>query len=233
MYQAKYVLYLGGLKISETIVVQWIIMLALIILSLIMTRNLKRIPETRSQVFLEFAIGKLRDFMRGIMGEEFVSKVPDIVSYVGTIFLFFAFSNLSGLLGFRSPTTDLDTTVAWSTITVVMIYAMGLKFNGPSYFKSFIEPTPLMLPLNLVGELARPISLSFRPFGNILGGSIIMGLMYQLLEFVSTLIPNVTVPIGQLLIPIPFHMYFDIFSGTLQAFIFITLTMVFVSSATE
>src|SRR5699024_9351716 len=114
--------------------------------------------------------------------------------------------------------------------TFFMIYVMGVKFNGPKYFKSLIEPTPLMAPLNIIGELARPISLSFRPFGNILGGTIIMGLVYSLLQYISTLIPHMSIPVGQFLIPVPLHMYFDLFAGSLQAFIFVMLTMVFVSS---
>jgi len=92
---------------------------------------------------------------------------------------------------------------------------------------------PIFLPINIVGEIARPISLSFRPFGNIMGGTIIMSLVYQFLGYLSTLIPNVTIPFGQLVIPVPLHLYFDIFAGCLQAFIFIMLTMVFVGSEAE
>lgn len=233
MYQAKYIIYIGNFKISETIVTQWLIMLFLIVMSLILTGNLKPVPETKRQHFLEWAIGNLRSFVTGVMGERFISRVPNMVSYIGTILLFFALSDIVTLLGLRSPTTDLDTTAAWALMTVALMYIMGVKFKGPSYFKEFIEPTPLLLPLNVIGELARPISLAFRPFGNILGGSIIMLLLYQLLGYVSGLIPNLSIPIGQFAIPVPLHMYFDIFAGLLQAFIFSMLTMVFVSSATE
>lgn len=233
MYQAKYVLYFGDFRISETIVVQWIIMLFLIGFSLYLTRDLKEVPTTKRQVFLEMAIGSLRNLVKTTMGKSFVEQTPWIVSYIGTIFLFFASSNLIGLLGFRSPTTDLDTTVVWAGITVFMIYATGVRYKGLAHFKELLEPTPIMAPLNIIGELARPISLSFRPFGNILGGAIIMSLLYKFLGFVSTLIPSLTIPIGQLLIPVPLHMYFDIFAGTLQAFIFIMLTMVFVGNAAE
>ncbi|CAK7029065.1 MAG: ATP synthase subunit a [Peptostreptococcus russellii] len=230
MDQARYVLYLGNLKISETIVVQWVIMLLLIIAAFIMTRNLKKVPTSKRQHFLEWAVSSLRNLVNETMGETFTSRVPWITSYIGTIMLFFLSSNLVGLLALKSPTTDLDTTVGWALITFFMIYVMGVKFNGPKYFKSLIEPTPLMAPLNIIGELARPISLSFRPFGNILGGTIIMGLVYSLLQYISTLIPHMSIPVGQFLIPVPLHMYFDLFAGSLQAFIFVMLTMVFVSS---
>ena len=90
-----------------------------------------------------------------------------------------------------------------------------------------------MLPLNIIGEIARPISLTFRPFGNILGGTVIMALLYQFLGFLSGLIPGVTISIFQFAIPVPLHLYFDLFSGVLQSFIFVTLTMVFVGSELE
>lgn len=231
MYQAKYVLYLGNIKISETIVVQWLIMLMLIVAALILSRGLQKYPTSKRQHFLEWSIGSLRNLVTETMGNKFVDRVPWITSYIGTLLLFFVSSDLITLLALKSPTTDLDTTVGWAIITFFMIYIMGVKFKGIKYFKEFIEPTPLMLPLHLIGELSRPISLSFRPFGNILGGTIIMGLVYQLLAFISTLIPHMSIPVGQFLIPIPLHMYFDLFAGSLQAFIFIMLTMVFVSSA--
>jgi len=167
------------------------------------------------------------------MGERAIKTLPFIIPYICSLFLFFLFSNIIGLVGLRSPTVDLDTTLAWATITVVMIYYTALKNKGMGFFKGFIDPVPIFLPINIVGEIARPISLSFRPFGNIMGGTIIMSLVYQFLGYLSTLIPNVTIPFGQLVIPVPLHLYFDIFAGCLQAFIFIMLTMVFVGSEAE
>ena len=232
-YQAKWIIFLGHFKISQTIVVSWIIMAFLAICSYLLTRNLKEKPESKKQVLLEYAYISLRNMVTQTMGENFVSRVPDIVSYIGSLFLFFLLSNWAPLFGLRSPTTDLDTTMAWALITVGMIYVMGVRFKGASYFKEFLEPTPLMLPLNIIGEIARPISLSFRPFGNILGGSIIMALFYKLLGFISGFIPMYNIQIGQFAIPVPLHLYFDIFAGTLQAFIFIMLTMVFVGSVAD
>lgn len=233
MDQARYILSIGGLRISETILVSWGIIAILAIVSYFLTRNLKKVPTSRVQIFLEFAVSSLAKLVTDMMGEKAVKRMPYMIPYIGSLFLFFACSNLVGLLGLRSPTTDLDTTMAWALITFFMIYFAGIKFNGVSYFKGLLEPNPILLPLNIIGELARPISLSFRPFGNILGGSIIMALLYQFLGYVSTLIPGITIPIGQLVIPVPLHLYFDIFAGVLQAYIFIMLTMVFVGSATE
>lgn len=231
MSQAKWVIFFGNLKLSETVVTSWLILAGLALASYLMTRNLKKVPTSKLQIFLEFAIGGLAKLVEDTMGKETVKRMPNVVPYIGSLFLFFAVSNLIGLLGFRSPTTDLDTTLAWSLITFVMIYYAGVKFNGPVYFKGLLEPNPLLLPLNLIGELAKPVSLSFRPFGNILGGAVIMALLYDFLGYLSTLIPGVTIPFGQLIIPVPLHLYFDIFAGLLQSFIFIMLTMVFVGSA--
>lgn len=182
---------------------------------------------------MEWAIGGLRNLVTETTGTAFIKRAPWMISYIGTIFLFFVCSDLIVMLGFRSPTTDLDTTVAWALITFFMIYVMGVKFKGMAYFKGLLEPTPLMAPLNIIGEFARPISLSFRPFGNILGGSIIMSLFYKMLEYFSSMIPSLKIPVGEFLIPVPLHLYFDLFAGSLQAFIFIMLTMVFVSGATQ
>ncbi len=233
MSQARWILYFGDFKISETVVVSWIIIAALALISYLLTRNLKKVPTSKVQIFLEFAVSSLNNMVTDTMGENTVRKIPNIVPYLGSLFLFFACSNLIGLLGFRSPTTDLDTTLAWAMITFFMIYYAGIKFHGLAYFKGLLEPIPFLLPLNIIGEIAKPISLSFRPFGNILGGAVIMALLYQFLGFVSTLIPGVSIPFAQLVIPVPLHLYFDLFAGLLQSFIFIMLTMVFVGNAAE
>lgn len=234
MSQAEWVLYFGDFKISETVVVSWIIILGLTVASILLTRNLQKVPTTKRQIFLEFIVSSLNNLVISTMGEKTVKRMPNIVPYIGSLFLFFACSNLAGLLGFRSPTTDLDTTLAWAMMTFFMIYYAGIKFKGLSYFKGLLEPVPFLLPLNIIGELAKPISLSFRPFGNILGGAVIMYLLYEFLGYVSGFIPVVgQLKILELVIPVPFHLYFDFFAGLLQSFIFIMLTMVFVSNAAE
>lgn len=233
MRYAQWVLYFGNFKLSETVVVSWIIMAGLIIASYFLTRNLKLVPTSKVQIMLEFVIKSIANLVTDTMGEKTIKRMPNMIPYLGSLFFFFACSNLIGLLGFKSPTTDVDTTLAWSLITIFLLYYAGIKFKGLSYFKDLMEPIPLMLPLNLVGEIARPISLTFRPFGNILGGSVIMGLLYSFLGYVSELIPGISIPIGQLIIPVPLHLYFDMFAGVLQAFIFVMLTMVFVGTAAE
>lgn len=232
MNYAKW-LEFGNFKISTTVTTSWLIIAALAITSYFLTRNLKKVPTSKVQIFLEYAVITLLNLVKSTMGEEAVRKMPNMVSYIGSLFVFFACSNLVGLLGFRSPTTDLDTTLAFSLITVFLIYYSGVKAKGMSYFKGLAEPVAIMLPMNIVSEIARPISLTFRPFGNILGGAVIMSLVYQFLGFLSSLIPKITIPVFQFAIPVPLHLYFDLFSGVLQAFIFVMLTMVFVGNAAE
>ncbi|MEG1284385.1 MAG: F0F1 ATP synthase subunit A [Romboutsia sp.] len=233
MRYSQWVLYIGDFKLSETVIVSWMIIAGLAIASYFLTRNLKKVPTSKVQILLEYAVMMLVNLVTENMGEKTVKRMPNMIPYIGSLFLFFACSNLIGLLGFRSPTTDIDTTLAWALITFFMIYYAGIKSHGLSYFKGLLEPIPVLLPLNIIGELAKPISLTFRPFGNILGGAVIMALLYQFLGFVSTLIPGVTIPFGQLIIPVPLHLYFDLFAGLLQSFIFIMLTMVFVGNAAQ
>jgi F-type H+-transporting ATPase subunit a len=152
------------------------------------------------------------------MGKKFSNFAP----YVGTIILFIGVANISGLLGLRPPTADLNTTMGLSLMTFILIHFMGVKSKGlGGYLKGFLDPMPFLLPLNILGELATPISLSFRLFGNIVGGLIIMTLVYQALGNFAVLVPAVL------------HAYFDMFAGLLQSFIFAMLTMVFVSLASD
>lgn len=233
MSYARWIIEFGNFRISTTVTTSWLIIAALALASYFLTRNLKKVPTSKVQIFLEYAVTALLNLVKSTMGEKAIEKMPNMVPYVGSLFLFFTCSNLIGLLGFRSPTTDLDTTLAFSLITVFLIYYAGIKQKGIGYFKGLAEPVAVMLPLNIIGEIARPISLTFRPFGNILGGTVIMALLYQFLGFLSGLIPGVTIPIFQFAIPVPLHLYFDLFSGVLQSFIFVTLTMVFVGSELE
>lgn len=126
-YQAKYILRIGDFWLSETVIVSWIIIAFLAIASYLLTRNLKKEPTSKVQVFLEFAITSLNKLVKETMGERAIKTLPFIIPYICSLFLFFLFSNIIGLVGLRSPTVDLDTTLAWATITVVMIYYTALK----------------------------------------------------------------------------------------------------------
>ena len=215
----------GGIGVSQTVTTSWIIMAGIILFFWFSTRKLERVPRGK-QIFVEAFVGGINGLVAETMGKKYMGYAP----YIGSLFLFALLSNLSGLLGFRPPTADLNTTLAWALVTFSLIHLNGIRSKGfLGWIKGFMDPIPLMLPLNIVGELATPVSLSFRMFGNISGGFVIMGLLYAVLKFAGeTLIGMPILAVG---IPAFLHIYFDVFAGVLQAFIFIMLTMVFVSSS--
>lgn len=221
--------HIGDFPISETVTVTWFIMAALLIFSIVATRNLKK--EAKGfQVIVETIVKGVNNLASQNMGEHNSYWAP----YVGTLIIFLAISNLIGLVGLRPPTADLNTTMCLAILTFVLTQTFGIKSKGiGGYGKGFLQPMPFLLPLNIIGELANPISLGFRLFGNITAGVIIMSLLYGALGAATEALLGLTVPILQAGIPSVLHIYFDLFSGVLQSFIFTMLTMVFISGAME
>lgn len=216
-------LTIGGNEfwITTTIRNTWLIMGALILLAIVVRFHLKRFENTPKgfQNVIEALVEIFRNFTISTMGEQ----NKRFTAYFGSIFLFIMLSNLSGLVGLRPPTADLAMTLSLALITFVMIHYYGIKTKGiKGYIKGYFEPFAFLFPINLMGELATPVSLSFRLFGNLLGGTIIMTLYYA--------IPFWPAKLG---IPAALHVYFDMFSGILQTFIFVMLSMTFVSGALE
>jgi F-type H+-transporting ATPase subunit a len=221
--------YIGDIPVTETVTVTWFIMLVLFIFSFSVTRNMKK--EAKGvQLVVEQVVGVINNLTKQNMGEKNAAFAP----YVGTLLLLIGISNIIGLFGLRPPTADLNTTMCLSITTFVLTQLFGLKSKGiGGYAKGFLEPIPLLLPLNIIGELANPVSLGFRLFGNITAGVIIMTLLYGALGSFTNLLLGLTVPLLQAGIPAVLHIYFDLFAGLLQSFIFTMLTMVFISGAME
>ncbi len=208
-----------GIQISETVTTTWGIMLVLVIFSCLATRKLKDIPihevPDRRRGALELLVESLVNLVESTMGKERRGFTP----YMGTLVLYLLIANLIGLIGIRPPTADLNTTLCLSTLTVTAVQYYGLKEKGLiRYLKGYLEPFVLFLPMNIMGEISPLISMGFRLFGNIIGGLIIMTMIYNVVP---------------LLLPILPHMYFDIFSGVIQTFIFVMLTMTFISIAMD
>jgi F-type H+-transporting ATPase subunit a len=171
------------------------------------------------------------DSINNLTEQTMGAKLKAFSPYIGTLLIFIGISNIAGLFGVRPPTADVNTTISLSMVTFVMIHFFGLKYNGLNYIKGFGQPFLALLPLNLMGELATPISLGFRLFGNIVGGMIIMNLLYSAL---ASFTPSfIGIPLLQAGIPVVLHIYFDLFAGVLQSFIFAMLTMVFISIAVD
>lgn len=222
-FGAKIIANVGGVNITQTMMNTWIILIFLTIVALILRAKINKftdVPTTKLQNIVEFIIETMENFTIQNMGEKY--------KYFGNwffgVFCFILVSNYIGLLSFRSPTADLGTTLALSLSTFTLIHFMGIKVNGGAYFKGYMEPMPLLLPLNIIGEIATPISLSLRLFGNILGGTIIMGLINSALQNGHVILQI----IGFGAITPVLHAYFDVFAGFLQTFIFVILSMTFI-----
>lgn len=207
--------------ISETIIVQWIVMVILGVVFFILGRNLKVRTTSKRQMAAEWIVCFLRNMVRDTMGV----KYNKYTAYIGGLFCFSVLSSLMGLFGLRSPTSDLSVIAAWGLATFVLTQRNKFKTGGvKGFFKGFIEPVPFMLPFNIIGEFANPLSQTLRHFANILAGSVIGGLVYFALGQVA----NGLASIG---IPAILSLYFDLFSAFVQAYIFCTLTMAYVSMA--
>lgn len=218
-----------GIQLSQTVVTSWFLMAVIMILTIVGTRNLKMVPD-RKQLVTETLVGTINSLTKQTMGEKNAHFAP----YIGTLIIFIAFSNISGLFGLRPPTADLNTTLGLALVTFVMIQGFSMYTKGLwGYVKSFFQPVFFLAPLNIVGELALPVSLSFRLFGNIIGGLILMNLVYTAFGVLSTAALHLPIPILQVGIPAFLHIYFDLFAGLIQSFIFAMLTMVFVSNAID
>lgn len=210
----EWVPLLGGTAVTETVTTTWIIMVLLVLFGYYSTRNLKEKPGGLQNV-VELFVESIQNLTESSMGRDKLGFAP----YMGTLAMYILAANLAGLFALRPPTADLNTTMALSLITFISIHYYGIKRKGVvKYLKEFAQPIPFLLPLNIISELSTPISLSFRLFGNILGGVIIMYLMYQMIPFILPILP---------------HIYFDLFAGVLQTFIFVMLSMVFISLAME
>ena len=224
------------IAITETLVVGWIIIAAVFLLCLFLTRNLKKIPETKSQVVAEMFVNFVNNMVIGTMGSRFKKFAP----YIATLLVYCVLGGTISLLGLRAVTADLNTTLCWALMTFVLITFYKFKTNGfLGYFKSFTKPLALITPLNVISEAAVPVSMAFRLFGNVAGGTVITTLLYQALGALSKAlhlsfaIGPLSFEVTQLFIPAILSIYFDLFSGCVQAYIFSMLTMVYVSSATE
>ncbi len=157
----------------------------------------------------------INNLVRDNMGEEYMGFVP----YIGTIAIFLAFMNLTGLIGVRPPTVDYSVTLALALITFFVVQWFAIKKIGLGhYFKGYVEPYAFILPINLIERVMLPVSLSFRLFGNMIAGVVIIELAYKSLGSLTGF--------AQLLVPIPLHFYFDLFDGIIQMVIFVMLTMV-------
>ena len=220
------------LPITESQTNGLIVILFILGLCLFMTHGIKENPDTKRQLLTEWIVEKSEALTIGNMGDYFKSFPP----LIAAILAISAFSSLLGLVGLYAPTSDINIVGGWAILVFILITYYKFKCGPISYIKSFCDPI-LLTPLNVISEVATPISMAFRHYGNILSGSVIAVLLASGLGGLSKLVlgwlPGVLgeIPFLQIGIPAVLSIYFDVVGSCLQAYIFAMLTMMYVSSA--
>ena len=259
---------LGGIPITQTAASSFVVMLILCIAGIVLGRNLQKRPGRR-QVLVEKGVSMLYGMVEDTMGKHNAYWTP----YIGALFLSSLFGTLIGMTGIlRSATADLSTTVTWALMTSVICWGCSIKQNGfLGWLKGFTEPVAVMTPMNIISEIAQPVSMAFRHFGNIAGGGVLTSLLYSALAACKSFIAGAAVlvlgiillvlgiknqkmgkkifgivfavtgllgilsltgvPYLEVGIPGILSLYFDVFSGGVQALVFSLLTMVYIGNA--
>ena len=220
--------------ITQTTITLFVTTIILITLAYFLTRRITKRPG-KIQVLLEKVITMLYNMVEDTMGKHNLKFAP----YIGTIFVSSIFGSIIGMTQIlRSSTADLSVTMAWALVTTGMVWYNNIKHQGlGAWLKGFTEPIFVMTPMNVVSEIASPLSLAFRHFGNVAGGGVLTTLIYAALALLSNAvlgwIPGVIgdIPFFQAGLPALLSVYFDLFSGFVQALVFSLLTMVYVAGA--
>lgn len=204
----------SGIPVPESCVVTWGIMAVLVIFSIIFTRNLKRVPKG-IQCLIESGISWLDNFFLETLGHKGKKYLP----ILETLLIYLGIANIVGIFGLRPPTKDLGVTASLAIVSIVLIQYASIRERGTKgWLKSFKEPMAVMLPINILELVIKPLSLCMRLFGNVLGAFVVMELI------------KLCIPVG---VPLVFGLYFDIFDGIIQAYVFVFLTSLFMSEAIE
>jgi F-type H+-transporting ATPase subunit a len=224
-------------SISETVVTGWLLIILLFILIKWLTSDLKVVPTSKKQVLAEWFVTFFNDLVKENMG----SKMMHLAPYIATIFTFALTGSLISIFGFRSMTVDINCTGTWALLTFILITFYKIKSNGVGgYLKSFAEPVAVITPINILSEIATPVAMALRMFGNISSGMIISSIVYAFLTVLSNVVYNALAlhlsalnyfHVFQIGIPAVLSIYFDFFSGVIQSYVFIMLTMAYVGDA--
>jgi len=195
-----------------------VVFLVLLLFIFAANRAIKKGTEipTGFQNVVELIVEKLD----GMVGSTMGASAPAFRNYIGTIFIFILVCNISGLFGLRPPTADYGTTLALGLMTFTLITFNKFKHKGAKgVLKGLCDPWPIWAPINVIGDVAVPISLSLRLFANVLSGVVMMALIYGLLGWIAVIWPAAL------------HVYFDLFSGCIQTYVFCMLTMTYIADA--
>ena len=219
------------LPVTESQVNPALLIISVFFLCLYLTHGLSEKAETRRQHIAELIVEKTESLVKTNMGEFFDGFAP----FIAAIMALSAFSSLLSLFGLYPPTSDMNIVAGWALLVFILITHYKMKCGVGHYLKSFAQPA-LLTPLNVISEVATPVSMAFRHYGNVLSGSVISVLVAAALGGLSSMVlgnlPGVLAdfPLFQIGIPAVLSIYFDVFSGCLQAFIFAMLTMLYITS---
>ena len=205
--------------ITTTHVCTVIVILAIMALTLFLRHAFFKAERegrmTTASTIVELGVDTLTNFVEGAMGKK---NAVNYINYIGVLFIYILFCNTSGILGLRPPTADYGTTLCLALITFVMIEYADIRYNKWKMVKGLFEPFPLFFPMNVISIVSTPLSMSLRLFGNVLGGTVLMALYYGMLPWFA-----------KLGVPSALHVYFDIFSGAIQTYVFCMLTVTFIA----
>ena len=220
------------LYITEVQVTSLAVIISITALCLYLTHGIKVIPDSKRQLVAEYIVEKVNFLIKDNMGSRYMAFAPFIAAIMGIS----AFSSLSALLGLFPPTSDMNIVAGWGILVFIIITHYKLKGGLFPYVKGFFEPIPVFAPFNIIGEISTPVSMSFRHYGNVLSGVVISTLVGSALGGLSEMLlgwlPGFLgdIPFLRVGIPAVLSVYFDLFSGLMQAFIFAMLTMLDVAT---
>ncbi len=219
-------------SISESVVTGWIVILIILVLCLVLTKDLKKIPETKRQCAAEYIVKTVNNMIESNMGRDLMGYAP----YIAAVFSYIIIGTLISMIGFRSITADISVTGGLALMTFTLITYTKIHYNGiGKYLFSFVNP------LNIISEVATPVSMALRLFGNVCGGMIITMILYGALGALSASVYGLLglnadvyyFNIFQIGIPAVLSIYFDLFSGAIQSYVFIMLTMAYIKMGKE
>ncbi len=219
------------MPITEAQINSWLVILSIMFLCIFLTHGMTVWGKGKRQIIAEWIVEKVDSLVKENMGEYFMGFAP----FVAAILALSACSSLLSLIGLFPPTSDINITAGWAILTFILITHYKMKCGPLQYIKSFGEPVPFLAPLNIISEVATPVSMAFRHYGNVLSGSVISVLISALLAKLSAMVFSflpgalANVPFLRIGLPAVLSIYFDVFSGCLQAFIFAMLTMLYVA----
>ncbi|MEE3394006.1 MAG: F0F1 ATP synthase subunit A [Lachnospiraceae bacterium] len=203
--------------VTESVVVTWVIMAVMVLTAVFLTRGMKTQNISKRQACAEAIVGFCYKFFGNMMGNN--PKAKRYVPYLSAVIIYIGIANIIGMFGWKSPTKDLNVTIALAFMSIVLVQIAGIQCRGvKKFFHYYVEPVAVVTPINILEIGIKPLTLCMRLFGNVLSAFTVMAMI------------EIMIPIA---IPLVFSLYFDIFDGFLQAYVFTFLTSLYIKEIIE